>query len=120
MRGRRRNAEQSVGSRCEETDTDDALRTQQTEAEIPKRSMQSKPYDCSERSYEESLMEMYLAGISVRRIEDIAEALWGCSVRPYRSVEKPSASGREIHICLCRWHLSEAELELGIPSAHTS
>ncbi len=27
-------------------------------------------------SVEESLIEMYLAGISVRRVEDITEALW--------------------------------------------
>jgi transposase-like protein len=26
---------------------------------------------------EEALVEMYLAGVSVRRVEDITEALWG-------------------------------------------
>jgi len=26
---------------------------------------------------EEALVEMYLAGISVRRVEDITDALWG-------------------------------------------
>jgi len=26
---------------------------------------------------EEALIEMYLAGVSVRRVEDITEALWG-------------------------------------------
>ena len=31
---------------------------------------------------EESLIEMYLAGISVRRVEDITEALWGTRVSP--------------------------------------
>jgi putative transposase len=31
---------------------------------------------------EESLMEMYLAGVSVRRVEDITEALWGTRVSP--------------------------------------
>ena len=31
-------------------------------------------------SVEEALMEMYLAGVSVRRVEDITEALWGCKV----------------------------------------
>ena len=31
---------------------------------------------------EESLIEMYLAGVSVRRVEDITEALWGSKVSP--------------------------------------
>jgi transposase-like protein len=31
---------------------------------------------------EEALIEMYLAGVSVRRIEDITEALWGTRVSP--------------------------------------
>ncbi len=30
-----------------------------------------------ESSVEEALVEMYLAGVSVRRVEDITEALWG-------------------------------------------
>ena len=30
--------------------------------------------------YEEALVEMYLAGVSVRRVEDITEALWGTRV----------------------------------------
>lgn len=35
-----------------------------------------------ESSVEESLIEMYLAGVSVRRIEDITQALWGSRVSP--------------------------------------
>ena len=31
---------------------------------------------------EEALVEMYLAGVSVRRVEDISEALWGTRVSP--------------------------------------
>ena len=31
---------------------------------------------------EEALIEMYLAGVSVRRVEDISEALWGTKVSP--------------------------------------
>jgi len=31
---------------------------------------------------EEALVEMYLAGVSVRRVEDITEALWGTRVSP--------------------------------------
>ena len=37
-------------------------------------------YRRGESSVEEALMEMYLAGVSVRRVEDITEALWGCKV----------------------------------------
>ena len=33
-------------------------------------------------SVEEALIEMYLAGVSVRRVEDITEALWGSRVSP--------------------------------------
>ena len=33
-----------------------------------------------ESGVEEALIEMYLAGVSVRRVEDITEALWGSKV----------------------------------------
>lgn len=39
-------------------------------------------YRRREASVEEALIEMYLAGVSVRRIEDITEALWGTKVSP--------------------------------------
>ncbi|GHU88924.1 IS256 family transposase [Spirochaetia bacterium] len=39
-------------------------------------------YRRRESSVEEALMEMYLAGVSVRRVEDITEALWGSKVSP--------------------------------------
>lgn len=39
-------------------------------------------YRRREASVEESLIEMYLAGVSVRRIEDITETLWGTKVSP--------------------------------------
>jgi putative transposase len=39
-------------------------------------------YKRRECSVEEALMEMYLAGVSVRRVEDISEALWGTKVSP--------------------------------------
>ena len=48
------------------------LRTQTFETAIIER------YKRREASIEESLIEMYLAGVSVRRVEDITEALWGC------------------------------------------
>jgi putative transposase len=37
-------------------------------------------YRRREESVEEALIEMYLAGVSVRRVEDITEALWGTRV----------------------------------------
>ena len=39
-------------------------------------------YRRRETSIEEALIEMYLAGVSVRRVEDITEALWGTRVSP--------------------------------------
>lgn len=37
-------------------------------------------YRRRQSSVEEALMEMYLAGVSVRRVEDITQALWGMKV----------------------------------------
>jgi len=55
-------------------------------------------YRRRESSVEEALVEMYLAGVSVRRVEDITEALWGTKVssgtvsnlnqKIYRQIEK--------------------------------
>ncbi len=39
-------------------------------------------YRRRETSVEEALIEMYLAGVSVRRVEDITESLWGSRVSP--------------------------------------
>jgi putative transposase len=39
-------------------------------------------YRRRESSIEEAMVEMYLAGVSVRRVEDITEALWGTRVSP--------------------------------------
>ena len=47
-------------------------------------------YRRRESSVEESLVEMYLAGVSVRRVEDITEALWG---RPGRG---PAVHERQV------------------------
>lgn len=55
---------------------------------VPK--LRSLPFETSiiekykrrEISVEESMIEMYLAGVSVRRVEDITEALWGTKVSP--------------------------------------
>jgi transposase-like protein len=52
------------------------LRTLAFETQIIER------YQRRESSVEEALVEMYLAGVSVRRVEDITEALWGTRVSP--------------------------------------
>src|SRR6202045_3901784 len=52
------------------------LRTQTFETAIIER------YRRRESWVEEALIEMYLAGVSVRRVEDITEALWGTRVSP--------------------------------------
>ena len=39
-------------------------------------------YRRRESSVEEALIKMYLSGVSVRRVEDITEALWGSKVSP--------------------------------------
>ena len=53
-------------------------------------------YRCRESSVEETLIEMYPARVSVRRVEDITEALWGSKVsRHHQQTEQES-------ICLHR------------------
>ena len=37
-------------------------------------------YRRKESSVEEAMVEMYLAGVSVRRVESITDALWGTKV----------------------------------------
>jgi len=44
-------------------------------------------YRRRESSVEESLIEMYLAGVSVRRVEDVTELLWGSP--PWPSFSRP-------------------------------
>ncbi len=43
-------------------------------------------YRRRENSVEEALIEMYLAGLSVRKIEDITEALWGIAAQLSRQI----------------------------------
>ena len=47
---------------------------------LPFESQVIERYRRRESSVEEALVEMYLAGVSVRRVEDITEALWGTRV----------------------------------------
>ena len=79
-------------------------------------------YRRRESSVEEALIEMYLAGISVRRVEDITEALWGTRVSPstvsnlnkkiYAKIESLAepAHRRRASVSLSRWHRDEADL----------
>src|SRR6202046_3569618 len=64
------------------------LHTQAGEVTLKVPKLRSLPFETAiieryrrrEASVEESLVEMYLAGVSVRRVEDITEALWGTRV----------------------------------------
>lgn len=46
-------------------------------------------------SVEEALIEMFPSGVSVRRVEDITEALWGS--KKYMSMKHPDALEDELH-----------------------
>jgi len=66
------------------------LHTKAGEVELKVPKLRVLPFETSvieryrrrESSVEEALIEMYLAGVSVRRVEDITEALWGSRVSP--------------------------------------
>lgn len=68
-----------------------------------------------ETSAEETMIEMRLAGVSTRRIEDVSETFWGSSVsaatvsylneKPFAPVEgaaQPPPRARHPHICVDR------------------
>ena len=56
-------------------------------------------YRRRESSVEEALVEMYLAGVSVRRVEDITEALWGTRVSP----STVSELNKKIYVQIDAW-----------------
>jgi putative transposase len=56
-------------------------------------------YQRRETSVEEALIEMYLAGVSLRRVEDITEALWGTRVSP----STVSALNQKIYGTIEQW-----------------
>jgi len=66
------------------------LQTRAGEVDIKMPKLRALPFETAiieryrrrESSVEEALVEMYLAGVSVRRVEDITEALWGSKVSP--------------------------------------
>lgn len=65
-----------------------ALHTKAGEVELKVPKLRALPFETAiieryrrrESSVEEALVEMYLAGVSVRRVEDITEVLWGSKV----------------------------------------
>lgn len=57
-----------------------AISSQRTACLKAQRSIER--YRGRESSVEEALIEMYLAGVSVQRVENITEALWGSKVSP--------------------------------------
>jgi len=56
-------------------------------------------YQKREISVEEALVEMYLAGVSVRRVEDITEALWGSRV----SAGTISELNKKVYVHIEEW-----------------
>lgn len=62
-------------------------------------------YSRRETSVEEALVEMYLAGVSVRRVEDITEALWGTKV----SSGTVSRLNSKIYETIEKWRMSPIE-----------
>ena len=62
-------------------------------------------YRRRESSVEEALVEMYLAGVSVRRVEDITEALWGTRVKP----STVSDLNRKIYERIEKWRTSKIQ-----------
>jgi hypothetical protein len=64
------------------------LHTKAGEVTLTVQKLRSLPFETAiieryrrrESSVEEALIEVYLAGVSVRRVEDITQALWGTKV----------------------------------------
>lgn len=64
-------------------------------------------YRRRESSVEEALVEMYLAGVSVRRVEDVTEALWGTRV----SSSTVSELNQKIYERIEQWRMRPLEGE---------
>ena len=64
-------------------------------------------YRRREISVEEAMMEMYLAGVSVRRVEDITEALWGTKV----SASTVSNINKKLYERINKWRNEPLEEE---------
>jgi putative transposase len=68
-------------------------------------------YRRRESSVEEALVEMYLAVVSVRRVEDVTEALWGTRV----SSGTVSRLNQKIHRHIEAWRQRKIEGEFPYP-----
>jgi len=83
------------------------LHTKAGEVELQVPKLRTLPFETAiieryrrrESSVEEALIEMYLAGVSVRRVEDITEALWGTRVSP----STVSRLNQKIYAQIDRW-----------------
>ena len=83
------------------------LHTKAGEVELNVPKLRSLPFETAiieryrrrESSVEEALVEMYLAGVSVRRVEDITEALWGTKVSP----STVSTLNKQIYARIEKW-----------------
>lgn len=64
-------------------------------------------YRRRESSVEEAMVEMYLAGVSVRRVEDITEALWGSRV----STGTLSNLNKKVYEKINEWRMQPIEGE---------
>lgn len=89
------------------------LHTKAGEVEITVPKLRALPFETAiieryrrrETSVEEALVEMYLAGVSVRRVEDITEALWGTKV----SSGTVSKLNSKIYDTIEKWRMSPIE-----------
>lgn len=92
-----------------------SLHTKAGEVELKVPKLRSLPFETQiieryrrrESSVEEALVEMYLAGVSVRRVEDITEALWGTRV----SASTVSSLNKKIYGQIDQWRKRPLELE---------
>jgi transposase-like protein len=91
------------------------LQTRAGEVEITVPKLRALPFETAiieryrrrETSVEEALVEMYLEGVSVRRVEDITEALWGTKV----SSGTVSRLNSKIYETIEKWRISPIEGE---------
>jgi transposase-like protein len=91
------------------------LSTKAGEVELKVPRLRSLPFETQiieryrrrESSVEEALVEMYLAGVSVRRVEDVTEALWGTRV----SSSTVSELNKRIYERIEQWRMRPLEGE---------
>ena len=72
---------------------------------VPFESAIIERYRRREASVEEALIEMYIAGVSVRRVEDVTQALWGTRVSP----QTVSNLNKKIYGRIDEWRIRKLE-----------